>query len=315
MNTQSIKAKQLIILSGKGGTGKTSIGAALAQLSTTHENLPPSVLVDADVDAANLSLVLQPDIRDPREFWGGSLAEINPELCANCTACVPVCRYDAIFPDPRGLPAQWIDPIACDGCAACVYACPEGAIRMVQQQEGNWFQSSTPFGTLFHAELFPGKENSGKLVTLIRQQARLFAAENHAPLMLIDGPPGIGCPVISACAGTDLGLIVTEPSLAGIHDLKRVLGTLRHFRVPAVICINKADLYPEGTKTIRDFAAAEGIELVGEIPYDENIPRAMIAGTPITLIFPETPAALCIKNAWHKIFHLLNPQEDSLCIK
>lgn len=305
--------KQIVVLSGKGGTGKTSIGAALAHLSASHKHLPPAVLVDADVDAANLSLVLQPDVRDIQEFWGGSLAEINPELCVNCIACVPVCRYDAILPDPQGALVQCIDPIACDGCAACVYACPEGAICMVQQQEGNWFQSSTPFGTLFHAELFPGKENSGKLVTLVKQQGRLFAAENHAHLMLIDGPPGIGCPVISACAGTNLGLIVTEPSLAGIHDLKRVLGTLHHFRVPAAICINKADIYPQGTKAIREFAAVEGIELAGEIPYDENIPRAMIAGKPITLMFPQTPAALSIKEVWLRIFHHLYPQENSSC--
>lgn len=315
MNTHPDKAKQLIILSGKGGTGKTSICAAFAHLSMMHGTLPPSVFVDADVDAANLSLVLQPSISDPKEFWGGSIAVINADQCVNCGACAAVCRFDAIFPDPKGAQMQWIDPIVCDGCAACVYACPEGAIRMVQQQEGNWFQSNTSFGSLFHAELFPGKENSGKLVTLIKQQARLFASENHSPLLIIDGPPGIGCPVISACAGVDLGLIVTEPSLAGIHDLKRVLGTLRHFRIPAVICINKADIYPEGTKAIREYAAVEEINLVGEIPYDENIPKAMIEGQPITLVFPESPAALSAQSVWQKVIQLLQPQENSPWIK
>lgn len=315
MITQSHKARQLVILSGKGGTGKTSISAAFAHLSSTTPDLPRSVFVDADVDAANLSLVLQPEIGKPREFWGGSLAFIEPGDCTNCEACIPVCRYDAILPDSQGAPVQWIDPIACDGCAACVYACPEGAISMVQQQEGNWFQSNTSFGTLFHAELFPGKENSGKLVTLIKQQARLFASESQSPLMIIDGPPGIGCPVISACAGADLGLIVSEPGLAGIHDLKRVLGTLRHFRVPAVICINKADIYPEGTRAIREFASAEGVELVGEIPYDENIPKTMVKGKPITLISPETPAALCIQDVWQATRNLLKPKEESLWTK
>lgn len=307
--------KQIVVLSGKGGTGKTSISAAFAHLSSTQANFPPSVFVDADVDAANLSLVLQPGIRDPKEFWGGSLALIDSDRCVNCGACAAVCRYDAVLPDPQNEQVRWIDPIACDGCAACVYACPEGAIRMVQQQEGNWFQSQTSFGPLFHAELFPGKENSGKLVTLIKQQGRLFAEDTHAPLMVIDGPPGIGCPVISACAGTDLGLIITEPSVAGLHDLKRVLSTLRHFRIPAVICINKADIYPEGTTAIREFAAAEGIDLVGEIPYDENIPRAMIEGQPITVLFPESPAARAVQDAWRKTIQLLQLQEDSLWIK
>lgn len=315
MNTQSNKAKQLIILSGKGGTGKTSISAAFAHLSAMNGDFPLAVFVDADVDAANLSLVLQPKISAPTEFWGGSLAIIQPDPCVNCGACAAVCRYDAIFPDPKNAQVQWIDPIACDGCAACVYACPEGAISMIQQQEGNWFQSNTSFGSLFHAELFPGKENSGKLITLIKQQARLFAEDTQSQWMIIDGPPGIGCPVISACVGTDLALIVTEPSLAGLHDLKRVLGTLRHFRIPAVICINKADIYPEGSRAIREFAAGEGIDLVGEIPYDENIPRAMIEGKPITLLFPDSLAALAVQKVWRKTIQLLQPQGDSSWIK
>ena len=155
MSTQNSKVKQLIILSGKGGTGKTSISAAFAHLNAAQANSHPMVFVDADVDAANLSLVLEPENLDPKEFWGGSLAEIDPEKCINCGACNPVCRYDAIFPDPKNDQVQWIDPIACDGCAACVYACPTGAISMVRQQEGNWFQSNTSYGKLFHAELFP----------------------------------------------------------------------------------------------------------------------------------------------------------------
>jgi len=301
--------KQIVVLSGKGGTGKTSLCAAFAHLSSTRGIFPPMVFVDADVDAANLSLVLQTDILDPKEFWGGSLAVIDPDQCINCAACSAVCRYDAIYPDPKNVQVQWIDLIACDGCAACVYACPEGAISMVQQQEGNWFHSNTSFGSLFHAELFPGKENSGKLVTLIKQQARLFAEDIQSQCVVIDGPPGIGCPVISACAGTDLGLIVTEPSLAGLHDLKRVLGTLRHFHVPTVICINKADIYPEGTRAIREFADTEGIDLIGEIPYDENIPRAMLEGKPITLLFPDSPAARAVRDVWQKTIQLLQLQE------
>ena len=238
--------KQVVILSGKGGTGKTSLCAAFAHLGSRPEVLERPVLADADVDAANLGLVLMPEPAEPQEFWGGSLAVIDADRCTGCGACIAVCRYYAILPDTAHPPALLVDPVACDGCAACVYACPEDAVRMEPQQEGNWFHSKTPFGDLFHAELFPGRENSGKLVTLVKQQARLWAEDTHSPLVVIDGPPGIGCPVISACAGSDLGLIVAEPGVAGQHDLKRILGTLQHFRVPAAICINKADISPEG---------------------------------------------------------------------
>ena len=303
------RAKQLIILSGKGGTGKTSLCAAFAHLSSNTDPSTCSVFVDADVDAANLSLVLRPDPSSHHEFWGGSLAEIDVELCSGCGACVSVCRYDAVLPNPDHSTAFRIDPIACDGCAACVYTCPQGGIHMVKQQEGRWFQSSTPFGTLFHAELFPGKENSGKLVTLVKQQARLTADDIHSPLVIIDGPPGIGCPVIAACAGADLGLIVTEPSLAGLHDLKRALDTLRHFHIPSVICINKANIYIEGTKQIREYANEQGIEILGEIPFDEHVPRSMIRGSPITEVFPESPAAKSIRQIWKMVLEKLSPEE------
>lgn len=254
--------------------------------------------MDADVDAANLSLVLQPSLLEKHEFWGGSLAEVDQSLCTGCGACETVCRYDAIFADEQHSPAYRVDPIACDGCAACVYICPEQAIRMEQQQEGHWFRSATPFGELLHAELFPGRENSGKLVTLVKQQARLRAEDEHASLIIIDGPPGIGCPVISAIAGTHLGLLVTEPGLAGLHDLKRALGTLQHFRIPAVICINKADLYPEGTREIHSYAASLGVEVMGEIPFDEHIPEAMLAGVPVTALSPHSPAASAMHQVW-----------------
>jgi MinD superfamily P-loop ATPase len=288
--------KQLVILSGKGGTGKTCISAAFAHLSSIMGNHGQCVFVDADVDAANLSLILKSEICETYEFWGGSLAQIDTANCTGCGACLPVCRYNAVFPDEKDAPAYWIDPLACDGCAACVYACPQNAIHMIQQQEGHWYHSSTPYGELFHAELFPGKENSGKLVTLVKQQARLLAEEQHAPFMIIDGPPGIGCPVISACAGAHLGLIVAEPSLAGLHDLKRALGTLQHFRIPSVICINKADLYPAGTRQIRKFAREQFIDVFGEIPFDEYVHQAMLLGIPITATFPASPAAQSIRS-------------------
>lgn len=298
--------KQLVILSGKGGTGKTSISAAFAYLQSTAENKPRAVLVDADVDAANLSLVLKPDQSERNNFWGGSLAEIDATLCSGCESCKAVCRYDAVLPDPHDAGKCWIDPVACDGCSACVYACPESAIKMVVQQEGHWFRSDTAYGTLFHAELFPGRENSGKLVTLVKQYARLRAEDTSTPLVIIDGPPGIGCPVISACAGADLGLIVTEPGVAGLHDLERIQATLQHFRVPRVICINKADIYPEGTKQIREFAQEQGIQILGEIPYDENIPHAMMMGWPVTQAFPGSDASRAIAQIWERTAAVLN---------
>lgn len=303
--------KQIVILSGKGGAGKTSLSAGLAHLSSISVKEVFPVMVDADVDAANLSLVLQPSDGISNEFWGGSIATINTDLCNNCGKCVQVCRFDAILSPHTDRPFHGIDAIACDGCAACVYACPASAIIMTPQLEGNWFQSNTPYGELFHAELLPGRENSGKLVTLVKQKARLFAHENQSELLIIDGPPGIGCPVISACAGADLGLVVTEPGVAGIHDLKRVLATLQHFSIPVVICINKADIYSEGTRVIYEFAKEQSIEVLGEIPYDPAIHQAMGAGQPVTLTLPESPASLAIINIWLKLMEIFNPSEQA----
>ncbi|NMB56173.1 MAG: 4Fe-4S binding protein [Leptolinea sp.] len=290
--------KQVVILSGKGGTGKTSVCASFAWLfSKSHpENRP--VLVDADVDAANLSLILQPFSSMQHEFWGGGLAEINEEKCVGCGLCESVCRYDAILIHKNHQDKRVIDPIACDGCAACTYICPQRAIEMIKQKEGFWYQSETSVGPLFHAELFPGRDNSGKLVTMVKQQARLYAEDNQSSLMIIDGPPGIGCPVISACAGADLGLVVAEPSQAGIHDLKRILSTLTHFQIPAKICINKADIYPAGTEEIRKYAHANGYEVIGEIPYDESIPKAMLEGKPVNEFLPEAEASLALEKIW-----------------
>lgn len=297
--------RQIVILSGKGGTGKTSVAAAFAHLSKLHPKTSPSIFVDADVDAANLSLVMQPEYSQLSDFWGGSLAEIDPSLCMGCGDCVSVCRYDAIFPDMTYKNTFWVDPVACDGCAACMYRCPVSAITMIPQQEGLWYRSETANGVLFHAELFPGRENSGKLVTLIRQHARLAAEDSHSALVIIDGPPGIGCPVISACAGTDLALIVAEPGLAGLHDMDRILKTLQHFKVPAIIAINKSDLYPSGTAAIQKYANDHDVPVAGEIPFDENIPKAMLAGQPINAAFPTSPAAQAIEAIWSYMVDLL----------
>lgn len=297
--------KQLVVLSGKGGTGKTSITAALAHLASHREAGIPTVLVDADVDAANLGLILQPNFAEPHEFWGGSLANIHPQRCCACGSCAEVCRYGAVIP---GI-AYAIDPTACDGCAACVYACPEQAIHMVQQLEGEWFRSQTPYGPLLHAELYPGRENSGKLVTLVKQHARLLANDQQIPLVIIDGPPGIGCPVISASAGADLALLVTEPSLSGQHDLQRALRMLQHFKIQPLVVINKSDIYLQGCAKLHRFAEENQVEIIGEVPFDPTIIEAMIRGQPVTAYQPESPASQALRNIWEKLVARLQIEE------
>ncbi|HPH97610.1 MAG TPA: ATP-binding protein [Anaerolineaceae bacterium] len=299
-DTRHHTTNQLVILSGKGGTGKTCLSAAFAHLSHQTPDLSNAVFADADVDAANLKLVLKAELRETHNFWGGALAEIDPEKCTACGQCVLVCRYDALI-QPEGSHSPYhVDQMACDGCAACFFICPQKAVSMKAQQAGLWYQSETPFGSLFHAELFPGNENSGKLVTLIKQKARLYAGDIKAPLLVIDGPPGIGCPVISACAGTEAGLIITEPSFSGLHDLKRVYGVLEHFRIPAMICINKADVFPEGARQINEFAVEQQIEVLGEIPFDHCISDSVCLGLPVTEAFPESRAAQAIVEIWKK---------------
>lgn len=287
--------KQIVILSGKGGTGKTSLSAAFAHLAG---NAGINVLVDADVDAANLELLLKARRVKEEAFIGGSIALINQERCTSCGTCQEVCRFDAVSQsDGKFL----IDPVACDGCAACVFTCPEEAITMEKQQAGEWYISETDFGRFYHAHLFPAQENSGKLVALIKRQAQQALEDLEGDLMIVDGPPGIGCPVISAISGADVVLIVTEPSLAGIHDLERVLRTADYFQVPAWVCINKVDLYPEGAKRIKDICQDQGVTLLGEIPYDLTIPRAMSAGEPVTAFEPGSDASLQISAIWEKV--------------
>ena len=287
--------KQLVILSGKGGTGKTSVAAALAHLAS--QDLP-IVLADADVDAANLELVLDPVRLEEQVFMGGQVAVIEPDKCQLCGICHDVCRYDAIRP---GDDQYRVDPLACEGCASCMHQCPEGAIHMEEQQAGLWFRSDTRFGPLFHAHLFAAQENSGKLVTMVKQQGRLLALDEGRELLIVDGPPGIGCPVISASAGADLALLVVEPTVSGIHDLERALGTVTHFRVPALVCINKADLNPVQTAAIEAYCATQGIEIVGKLPYDTVVTKAMVQGQPVTAYQPDGAMAAALREAWTRV--------------
>ncbi|MDD5467002.1 MAG: ATP-binding protein [Anaerolineales bacterium] len=294
--------KQLVILSGKGGTGKTSVAAAFAHLA--HQGTPRvrAILADADVDAANLELVLRPSMLEEHDFPGGSVAVIDENGCQGCGICAEVCRFEAITaPEGGDGEAYLVDPVACDGCAACVYQCPEQAIHMEIQTAGRWYRSEGRYGPLLHAELFPAQENSGKLVTLVKQHARLLGLDTAADMVIVDGPPGIGCPVISAASGADLALIVAEPTAAGIHDMERVLELARHFSLPCLVCINKADVYPLGSEQIRDWCIQNHIHVAGSIPFDSVILKAMINGEPVTAYLPDSPASLAITDLWEQV--------------
>jgi MinD superfamily P-loop ATPase len=290
--------KQLVVLSGKGGTGKTSVTAVLAHLASVGDGGLKLVLADADVDAANLELILSPHVQEEGDFRGGQVAVIDQDICAGCGDCVRVCRFDAVL---ESAGAYTVDPIACDGCAACVYQCPEAAIQMREQLVGKWYRSESRFGPLSHADLFPGQENSGKLVTLVKQHARLQGLDENRDLVLVDGPPGIGCPVISATSGADFALVVAEPTVSGVHDMHRALQTARYFGVPALVCVNKADLFPESTLEIENYCREQGIEYLGQIPYDRAVTDSMVQGYPVTAYQPDSPASQAIHRIWAKL--------------
>ena len=303
---------EIVVLSGKGGTGKTSLAAAFAHLAYDASSPSQIVLADADVDAANLELVLRPVLQETHDFTGGSVAVIDPQRCQGCGICEQVCRFEAIgsHPNEDSQSSYVVDPMACDGCAACVYQCPERAIHMEPQIAGRWHRSESQYGILFHADLFPAHENSGKLVTLVKQNARLCALDNNVQIIIVDGPPGIGCSVIAAAAGADLALIVTEPSAAGIHDLGRILKTTAHFRIPAMVVINKADIYLEGADQIESVCAELNVDVIGRIPFDLTVTEAMITGEPVTVYQPSSPASQAMIAAWNRVADQINAKRD-----
>lgn len=284
--------RELVILSGKGGTGKTSITASFARLAER------SVIADCDVDAADLHLVIPPTIRERHVFMSGHQAVVMEEVCCNCGVCLPECRFGAIRePAPEaGHDTYWIDPTACEGCGVCLETCPMDVIEFPERRCGEWMISDTACGPMVHARLGVAAENSGKLVTTVRQQARRIAEEGEYPLILVDGPPGIGCPVIASLTGTTDVLLVTEPTLSGAHDLERVLGLTRHFGIPAAVCVNKWDINPEMTERIEAQTLASGASVVGRVRYDPSVTRAQIQEKAI--VDTDCPSADDIRGIW-----------------
>ena len=284
--------KEIVILSGKGGTGKTSVTAALAHQAALTQ---PGrwLLADADVDAANLALLLEARTTVAEPFVSGAVAVIDRDTCSDCGACEAACRYEAL----AEIDGHWqVDPIACEGCGACLDRCPSEALSLVAQTVGACRRSETPYGPLQHAHLNPGQENSGKLVTAVKRRARA-EAEGYTGV-LVDGPPGIGCPVIAAVSGASLALLVTEPTVSGREDLERALATVQHFRVPARICINKADLYPEGARAIEELGTALGVATIARLPFDLSMAEALAAGRPVTAHRPEALVSQALTELW-----------------
>jgi MinD superfamily P-loop ATPase len=292
--------KQLVIISGKGGTGKTIISAAIATLARNK------VMADCDVDAANLYLLLKPEIKETQPFTGGEKALIEDEKCTRCRECVDVCRFDAI--SEKEDEEIFIDPISCEGCGVCSFVCPVEAIKMEKALSGEWYVSKTKYGPFVHARLGIGEENSGKLVAEVRKKAKEIAEQNNLDFVIIDGPPGIGCPVISSLSGTDLALVVTEPTLTGIHDMERVVQMASHFKTQTACCINKFDINLENSTKIERWCEKNSIPLLGKIPFDEEVTESMVQGIPLTE-YTNNSASKEMKNMWRKLYKLFTGEE------
>lgn len=287
--------EELVIISGKGGTGKTSIVASFAALART------SVLADCDVDAADLHLVLEPKVLKRESFSGGKRARIKSGHCIACGKCEEVCRFDAISYDGPGngrvARTFRVDPIACEGCGVCAWFCAEQAIEFAPAVNGEWFVSQTRFGPMVHAKLGVAEENSGKLVSLVRTAAKAAAEQQGLDLVIIDGSPGIGCPVIASITGASMVLIVTEPTLSGQHDMERVAQLARHFDIPAMVCVNKWDLNPQIADEIESLAQKRGIQVAGRVRYDRAVTQAQIRKQTV-VEYQDNGCAEDIRSVW-----------------
>jgi MinD superfamily P-loop ATPase len=282
---------EILVISGKGGTGKTSLTAAFAHLAGI------SIICDLDVDAPDLHLLLQPTTKLKHDFYSGYEASILPDRCCGCDVCRQICRFDAVRPD---VPTPVIDPLRCEGCKVCVEFCPDSAIAFTSKHCGTWFESNTRFGPMVHAQLFPGEENSGRLVALLRQRAKEMAKDRKEPLILADGPPGIGCPVISALSGINLAVIVTEPTPSGLHDLERIASLCDHFSVPVAVVINKFDLSAVMTEQIESFCDKRNHNVVARLPHDPVFVHAMVHGNAVTE-YADGDSVRQIRQAWDAI--------------
>jgi MinD superfamily P-loop ATPase len=282
---------QLTVISGKGGTGKTTLTAAFAHLARN------AVIADCDVDAADLHLILTPRLLKQGSFYGNRLASIDEELCSRCGLCEETCRFGAIHDFE-------VDHTSCEGCGVCSYVCPEKAMSLKERLSGYWFISDTREGPMVHAKLGIAAENSGKLVSLVRQEAKELAEKEKKDLILIDGPPGIGCPVIASIGGVSMVLVVTEPTLSGLHDLKRVLEVADHFSIPALVAINKFDINPENTREIESYCREQGVEVVGKIPYDPAVTGAMMNVSTV-VEYPCGKVTGEVTRMWEKIEKIL----------
>lgn len=291
--------KEIVVISGKGGTGKTSLAASLAVMSRGR-----AALADCDVDAADLHLVLEPQIERREKFVGGGKARIKPGHCTACGKCEELCRFDAIFFDGPGngrAPKTFrVDTLACEGCGVCAHFCDDDAIEFAPAVCGQWFVSQTRCGPMAHARMEPGAENSGKLVTAIRQHVRQIAAQRRLDWVLCDGSPGVGCPVIASLTGANLALIVVEPTLSGMHDFRRVAQLTRQLNVPGCLVVNKADLNPQVVATLEQQAERMGIVRLGRVPYDRSVTEAQIAKKAVVET-SDGPAATAIRQIWKRL--------------
>ena len=284
--------KEIVILSGKGGTGKTSVVGSLAVL------VKNKVLVDCDVDAADLHLLLNPETKEDNEFWSGQTAVIDENKCIQCGLCQDICRFHAIK-------NYKVDPLSCEGCGFCSHICKVEAITMQDNLSGYWFVSDTKYGPLVHARLNIAEENSGKLVAEVRKQARQIAEKQNSDYIISDGPPGIGCPVISSLSGARIALLVTEPTLSGIHDLERVISVCRHFGIPAMVCINKYDINLDNSHQIENFCQKQGVYVIARIPFDTVVTEAIVHGMPVVEYSSESKVARELQNMWVNVLDFI----------
>lgn len=281
--------KEIVIVSGKGGTGKTMFTGSLAILAQNK------VLADCDVDAANLNLLLNPEFDHKDNFFCGNEYYRIASECTECGKCLAVCRYGAIDENFD------VDNRSCESCAACYYACPNKAIGRIEKLAGYCLFSNTSYGQLIHAELNPGEDNSGKLVTLVKKEARLIAQRQKSSHIIIDGPPGLGCPVNAALTGSQIAVIITEPTLSGIHDLKRIISVCQHFCQKTYTVINKSTLNTKNTAIIRNYCSESGVCIAGEISYSQDVFEAIQQGKNILELFPDHEVSRQIKNIWQEI--------------